>query len=122
MRRPAAVLLSSTTCVLVLGLAVPLAGAAGAAGATGAAAGRQDCVTRAEFRAVEQGTTKRAVHATFGTAGVFGDGGAGGFSRLYDQCRASTPGGEQCDVVVEYAAGPEQRPRVGAKRFDGVCG
>ena len=44
------------------------------------------CVTRSEFRAVKRGQRMGVVHARLDTAGRFGDGGAGGFSRLYRVC------------------------------------
>lgn len=107
-----------TALLLVVPGAVGLA--AGAAPVSAAPAGG-DCVTRAEVREVSRGDTRRQVHRTFGTSGSFGDGGAGGFTRTYAQCRATNPEGETCRVVVEYAAEPGERPRVRAKRFNGSC-
>lgn len=61
--------------------------------ATGRDVGRGDspgCVTRAEYRRVARGQPMSTVHAQIDTAGRFGDGGAGGFSRLYKACRGGT--------------------------------
>jgi hypothetical protein len=45
------------------------------------------CVTPTEFRGVGRGQVMGTVHARLDTAGRFGDGGAGGFSRVYRACR-----------------------------------
>jgi hypothetical protein len=44
------------------------------------------CATAAEIRKVRVGRTKAQVHANLDTAGRFGDGGAGGYSRVYANC------------------------------------
>ena len=44
------------------------------------------CVSKSEFRRVHKGMTPHRVARLFGTNGSFGDGGAGGYSRLYPQC------------------------------------
>jgi len=48
------------------------------------------CVTPTEFRGVGRGQAMGTVHARLDTAGRFGDGGAGGFSRVYRACRGGT--------------------------------
>jgi hypothetical protein len=50
------------------------------------AADTPGCVTRAEFARIDIGVTKRRVHAIFDTAGRFGDGFAGGYTRAYRSC------------------------------------
>ena len=64
------------------------------------------CVTRAEFRKVDKGTSLARVHRVFDTAGFrfYFDGGGGGLppaqSRAYDRC----PGG-QATVYYEKRRG-----------------
>jgi len=70
------------------------------------------CVSRKEFRKVDRGMRKQRVHRIFDTRGEFGDGGAGGYSRLYKVCR---PG---FYVVVEYADGPRRVARVSSKDWN----
>jgi hypothetical protein len=60
------------------------------------------CVTRHEYLQVRSGMTKAAVNAIFDTHGKFGDGGAGGYSRIYPRCHTSTG-----ITIVEYAADPK---------------
>jgi hypothetical protein len=66
------------------------------------------CVTRAEFDQVQRGMTKSRVHGIFDTAGVFLDGGAGGFARYYRTCQDGSVG-------IEYAARPGSPARVSSK-------
>ena len=44
------------------------------------------CVTRTEFRRVTRGQLLSRVHAALDTAGRFGDGAGGGYSRVYAKC------------------------------------
>lgn len=89
----------SARAVVVFGLAFSTA-IAGLA-VTPAAGDSPGCVTKREYLRVRSGLTKAAVHAIFDTHGRFGDGGAGGYSRIYPRChdRARI-------AIVEYAANP----------------
>jgi hypothetical protein len=49
------------------------------------------CATAGEMRRVTDGQRLAAVHAHLDTAGRFGDGGAGGFSRVYRPCGGGRP-------------------------------
>ncbi len=53
--------------------------------------GSPGCATAAEMRRVRNGQALAAVHAHLDTAGRFGDGGAGGFSRTYRACQGGKP-------------------------------
>ena len=44
------------------------------------------CATAGEIRGLRRGQPKARVHALLDTAGRFGDGGAGGYSRVYASC------------------------------------
>lgn len=62
--------------------------------ARGTVVGRGDspgCATAAEIRSVHRGYPKARVHAILDTAGRFGDGAAGGYSRLYRSCSGGKP-------------------------------
>jgi len=45
------------------------------------------CVTLKEYRRVHKNDKKPRVHSVFDTHGRFGDGGAGGYTRLYQFCK-----------------------------------
>ncbi|WP_183098724.1 FlgD immunoglobulin-like domain containing protein [Nocardioides pelophilus] len=82
------------------------------------------CVTRSEFRSVYRGMVKRRVHQIFGTTGTWGDGAAGGYTRLYKQCRTPDPGHAVCQVVVEYwtpNVPDSTRAILGSKSWNGFC-
>jgi hypothetical protein len=49
--------------------------------------GSPGCATAGEMRRVHRGQSLVSVHAQLDTAGRFGDGGAGGFSRTYRACQ-----------------------------------
>ena len=53
--------------------------------------GTPGCATAAEMRRVRNGQALADVHAHLDTAGRFGDGGAGGFSRTYRACQGGKP-------------------------------
>lgn len=54
------------------------------------------CATAGELRRVRTGERRGVVHTHLDTAGRFGDGGAGGFSRVYRACDGGEP------FYVEY--------------------
>jgi hypothetical protein len=72
-------IIASSTAMLAI--AVGATALASPAEATGG-----HCVSRSEFRRVHKGMTPHQVARLFDTRGFFGDGGAGGYSRLYSQC------------------------------------
>jgi hypothetical protein len=49
------------------------------------------CATAREIRALHRGEPKARVHELLDTAGRFGDGGAGGYSRIYRSCSGGKP-------------------------------
>jgi hypothetical protein len=49
------------------------------------------CATAGEIRGLRRGDTKARVHALLDTAGRFGDGAAGGYSRIYRSCSGGRP-------------------------------
>jgi hypothetical protein len=53
--------------------------------------GSPGCATAAEMRRVTDGERLTAVHTHLDTGGRFGDGGAGGFSRVYRACLGGKP-------------------------------
>lgn len=70
--------------------------------ARGVNVGRGDspgCATAAEMRSLHRGYPKSRVHAILDTAGRFGSGAAGGYSRLYRSCSGGKP------WFVEYRGG-----------------
>ncbi len=72
--------------------------------ARGVVVGRGDspgCATAAEMRSLHRGYPKSRVHAILDTAGRFGDGAAGGYSRLYRSCSGGKP------WFVEYRGGTD---------------
>lgn len=74
-----------------------------------AEAATKGCVTRSEYRAIEKGMTRAQVERAFDARrSKPGDGGAGGYSRIYRACD------QEHGVVVEYAVGAG-----GVPRFDG---
>jgi hypothetical protein len=107
--------------ILIVAASALALGTAAQLPASPAMADTPRCVTRAEFRHVHNGMTKHRVHRIFDTRGTFGDGGAGGYSRLYRQCRKPAPGHAVCQVSVEYSDGPSQAARVSLKRWNGFC-
>lgn len=93
-------------------------------GATQASADSPGCVTRAEYERVHDGMRKARVHRIFDTRGRFGDGGAGGYSRLYTECHPR--GGDGC-TNIEYSTYSPAHPkrytaRVASKSWNGWCG
>jgi hypothetical protein len=95
----------------VLAAAVVLCGGVVAVAAP-AQADSAGCVTRAEYRKVHRGMTQRRVRSIFDTRGSFGDGGAGGYSRLYRQCK-TTPA--VWLTMVVYRVPPHGAPWVAQK-------
>jgi hypothetical protein len=70
------------------------------------------CATKREFRKVHRGMTQMRVTRIFGIRGRFGDGGAGGFSRVYNQCNSRR------QAAVEFRTLIESPPRTtGWKRW-----
>jgi hypothetical protein len=62
--------------------------------ARGVDVGRGDspgCATAAEIRSLHRGYPKARVHAILDTAGRFGHGAAGGYSRVYQSCSGGKP-------------------------------
>jgi hypothetical protein len=53
--------------------------------------GSPGCATAGELRRVTRGQRLGDVHAHLDTAGRFGDGGAGGYSRVYRACQGGKP-------------------------------
>ena len=88
--------------------------------ASPASADTPGCVTRAEYDHVSKGMRKVRVHRIFDTRGTFGDGGAGGYSRLYKECRKLPPG-DGCWAIVEYSDSRAGVARVAGKRWNGWC-
>lgn len=75
------------------------------------------CVGHSEFARTSQGMSKARVHRIFGTSGTFGDGGAGGYSRVYRHCASSA----ECEAVMEYSVGPAGVHRVVRRDWNGAC-
>lgn len=106
---------------LLTALAVLVAGAVVSAPAAQAAGWRQHCVTKAEFHRVHRGMSPRRVARIFDTHGSFGGGGAGGFSRVYRQCRM--PHGLVNLAAVEYSTMHWPPARMdGWKRWNAITG
>lgn len=75
------------------------------------------CVSHAAFQQTREGMSKARVQRVLGTEGTFGDGGAGGYSRVYRHCASDA----DCQVLVEYAVGPAGVHRAVNREWDGVC-
>lgn len=65
---------------------------------------------------------KARVHRIFDTHGVFGDGGGGGYSRLYVECQPGRPSNQSCLAMVEYAVSKGGTARVSLKNWNQICG
>jgi hypothetical protein len=90
------------------------------AGEAPASADTPRCVSKSEFKRMHKDMKKERVHRIFDIHGKFGDGGAGGYSRIYRECHPR--GGDGC-TIVEYRDGPGVRPaRVIGKTWNTVCG
>jgi len=63
---------------------------------------------------------KSRVHQIFDIQGTFGDGGAGGYTRLYEECR-NLPPGDGCWTIIEYRVSPSGVARVSSKNWNGWC-
>jgi len=67
--------------------------------------GSPGCATAGEMRRVHRGQSLASVHAHLDTAGRFGDGGAGGFSRTYRACQGGSRYWVEYDGRSERAIG-----------------
>lgn len=116
MRRPTSSLGLATASAVLAATAVMVGAATSAEAAPG---DTPRCVTRAEFERVRLDMKKVRVHRIFDFRGRFGDGGAGGYTRIYRECHPR--GGDGC-TIVEYQDGPRRPARVSAKTWNTVCG
>jgi hypothetical protein len=71
------------------------------------------CVTRAEFDRVSKGMTKARVHSILDVAGTWSGGGAGGYQRIYPQCRK-----RGAQALIGYSVDPNHRTEVYTKQWN----